>query len=1000
MNVNGSGFKLLLGRADWARSLAHDDAVDTLDAAWAVPADPAAPPAGLPAWDAARQELTLAPRAIELPPGSALLSPDARRSAAADRHGNVYRIADDRLSLQVLSAGSGDESPFWPSGAGDCAAEHGAAESAFGPVDAPDTRAVDRFLALTVTCDDALVAACARGAGRGFLCFDLVAGGPPVETAWPAGVPFDPFDLCPRHGGGLWALDRVQQRLWEFDATLSVVDTGQAMLPLAPAVVDDFQPLQGPQRAQPARTFPSGLALGALAPALVDAVSIEALGPRSLLLLDRDASQVRSRVVRLRRDGQAWQVDASPWLDALPALAQDMAWASAPRLREAALPRLFVGTAIGNQAHAFALVDDDTTFALEPSPELYPLRRWGGRALIRAVGQARYDCGDAPLQWVQVVQQPLQRFETQASLVTPVFDSNDVGTVWDRLAIDACLPAGTTLVIESRAADECTIAPSSPASPALPAQVLASWQFEPPLVLASAGIELPWLRDEAARRTQRASGIGTWELLLQKATGRYLQLRLTLRSDNGTGTPRVRALRAWFPRFSYSRRFLPAVYSEDPTGGAFLERWLALFESTLTRLEDRIAALQCLFDARTVPGDALPWLAQWFDLALDPGWDERRHRLLVRRAMDFFRWRGTVHGLRLALALAFDPCIDEAMFDDPSAQPDDARSIRIVEAYQTRLVQAWTADAATLAAAAADGPRILAQQAAWTPAEGNAGLVDRLAALQGREATALERLTPFPLVPPTDPAALAQWTTVCVQALGVVPAAGAAERARWQAFLQARYGDVATLNAAHSTNVAKFADIALPDDQPTDAQQAADWVRFCASPDGLAERTLWADFLARRYRRIARLRATQRVSWTAFELVALPDRLPASIDGQTDWLQYERQLLPMHLTAHRFSVLLPVDNVQSDPYMLQTRLALARRIVELEKPAHTVFDVRFYWAFNRVGVARLGLDTQLGAGSRASELIPDAVVGRAYLGASFVGGPPRLQGRDRLTMAC
>ena len=48
----------------------------------------------------------------------------------------------------------------------------------------------------------------------------------------------------------------------------------------------------------------------------------------------------------------------------------------------------------------------------------------------------------------------------------------------------------------------------------------------------------------------------------------------------------------------------------------------------------------------------------------------------------------------------------------------------------------------------------------------------------------------------------------------------------------------------------------------------------------------------------------------------------------------------------------------------------------------------------------MGLDTQLGAGSRASELIPTAVVGRAYIGASFVGGDAPQRGRDRLSIEC
>jgi len=164
-------------------------------------------------------------------------------------------------------------------------------------------------------------------------------------------------------------------------------------------------------------------------------------------------------------------------------------------------------------------------------------------------------------------------------------------------------------------------------------------------------------------------------------------------------------------------------------------------------------------------------------------------------------------------------------------------------------------------------------------------------------------------------------------------------------------------------------------------------------------RTRWQDFLARRYRRIERLNRAWQTAWPEFDLIALPDALPVSSAAQTDWLQFERQLLAMYRTAHRFSVLLPVEDVTTDPAELERRLGLARRIVELEKPAHTVFDVRYYWAFFRIGEARLGIDTQLGSGSRAPELIPDAVLGRAYIGASFVGGAPRPTDGDRLLVA-
>ncbi|MGO4777909.1 phage tail protein, partial [Lysobacter sp. 2RAB21] len=218
-----------------------------------------------------------------------------------------------------------------------------------------------------------------------------------------------------------------------------------------------------------------------------------------------------------------------------------------------------------------------------------------------------------------------------------------------------------------------------------------------------------------------------------------------------------------------------------------LERWLANCESTLTQIEDRITQVESLFDARSVPQDALPWLAAWFDLALDPAWDERRHRLLVQHAMDFFRWRGTVHGLRLALSLAFEADFDAAMFDGPRASDEGAGRIRLVESYQTRLVETLIASSNAIAPGSEDGPRAVQRQTLWTPEEGNAGLVDRYAAWQGRSASALEQITAFSLAPPAGDAAAQDWRAFCTAALGFVPAAGAAERQRWQALLQSRY---------------------------------------------------------------------------------------------------------------------------------------------------------------------------------------------------------------------
>ena len=58
--------------------------------------------------------------------------------------------------------------------------------------------------------------------------------------------------------------------------------------------------------------------------------------------------------------------------------------------------------------------------------------------------------------------------------------------------------------------------------------------------------------------------------------------------------------------------------------------------------------------------------------------------------------------------------------------------------------------------------------------------------------------------------------------------------------------------------------------------------------------------------------------------------------------------------------------------------------MELEKPAHTAFDVRPYWAAFQLGDARLGVDTRLGAGARRAALVLD----RSRLAQAGLASPP------------
>jgi phage tail-like protein len=993
MDANGTKFHLLLGRDDWARCKTGGVSLHEL---W----DSSPPQSAALAWYEQRNELILEPRLFKFTaaPRDTFPSVENRRGAGRDMFGNWYWIDETGRRLRVLSSGSGVTSDFWPVKEG-CQTRD---ESSFGGFNPRDTSLTNQPLplaGLAVTEDCYLVVGVSDPAG--LLIFDLSAGGGPRQLLWPGNVLFAPFDMAPRPGGGVWILDRKNHCYWALDRHFNVIGSEDGDTLLAEARLDDFQPLdQSPTHGSQRRTFPTSLSLLQSPLALVDPIAIEALPDGTVLILDFDPRERFSRIYRYNFAKQLPDEISSRVMLKLiepehqsdfSLVAYDLAFVPAHNDEngQPVTDRLYLVAADGNQSYAFRLCLRDQQIELQPLAEYLPMRLFGGKGLVGADNAAYYDFAET---WIPLVRQNRPRYVSEATLETPNFDGREPDCVWHRLMLDACIPPETKVEVWSRAAnDESSLA-------------TAPWQIEPPVYLRVDGGELPFLRpiwSGNGTSSQNPDGDGTWELLFQRASGRYLQLRLRL-SGNERNTPRLRNLRAYYPRFSYLQNYLPAIYRDDAQSASFVDRYLANVEGMYTTLEDKIASVQALFDVRSAPTEVLDWLANWFGIALDPTWDEARRRMFIRHAMDFFQYRGTRHGLTIALHLALDACADETIFStNPAASSRNnraaAQEIRIVEKYLTLT----TPGVIFGDPSEATGPRVLAVGTKWEPSQGRENLSQRYTSFIGAAAQT-SALVAYPLIAPSDAAQASLWPQFSQATVGFVSGSAPAEQTAWRAFLQGRYASIELLNVAHKTNYIDFNQITLPSDSPKVSAALKDWQDFvlASSPAGTANtRHLWHDFLARRYRRIKALNQVYGSSWTTFDLVSLPDQLPADGAPLTDWYQFEAVVLQMQRTAHRFSVLLPVPLSQRlSPDKQLERLALAQRIIDLEKPAHTVFEVKFYWAMFRIGEARLQLDTVLDQGSRAPQLLPHAVLDQAFVGESYLAPPALEDARDRYVL--
>ena len=229
------------------------------------------------------------------------------------------------------------------------------------------------------------------------------------------------------------------------------------------------------------------------------------------------------------------------------------------------------------------------------------------------------------------------RYVTSGTYLSVALDSELYRCQWHRVILRGDVPAGAQVTVST---------------------------FTAEAVLTDDQIQNLSSEEWETNQTASDTTLGEWDCLVRSGGGRFCWVKLQLQG-NGKATPRLDSVEIEFPRISL-RRYLPAVFGEEPTSADFTDRFLSLFDTTLRSIEAEVDTQARFYDPLSTPAerdprtgiDFLSWLASWIGVTLDRNWSEAKKRRFLKAAGRLFDLRGTREGLWRELLLLLE--IDEA----------------------------------------------------------------------------------------------------------------------------------------------------------------------------------------------------------------------------------------------------------------------------------------------------------------------------------------------------
>lgn len=219
--------------------------------------------------------------------------------------------------------------------------------------------------------------------------------------------------------------------------------------------------------------------------------------------------------------------------------------------------------------------------------------------------------------------------------ISPAFDTGDSETVWHKFEIDAEIPKDTQIKVSYFSSEFRQF-------------MLEGERYYLDELLVAEGLSSEQ-KVKLLEPLWTQTVVNARDALMNKATGRYLWVKIELVGSNQK-TPLLKGISLHYPRSSYLQ-YLPAIYQDNPGSKDFLERFLSLYSTFYSDMEDRITNVTAYMDVGAVTGDFLRWLAGWLGICVDESWTDERLRSLLRKAFDIHRLRGTRQGIETVIGV-------------------------------------------------------------------------------------------------------------------------------------------------------------------------------------------------------------------------------------------------------------------------------------------------------------------------------------------------------------